>query len=68
MEVLESVNPSELDDIVEKVLDAVEKQPCKYNHTTGLYRSAALNVLLCLSKVCLQVVTTVYVFQQCPLI
>ncbi|MEQ2280029.1 hypothetical protein AMECASPLE_015380 [Ameca splendens] len=27
LEVLESVDPSELDDVVEKVLDAVEKQP-----------------------------------------
>lgn len=31
MEVLESVDSSELDDVVEKVLDAVEKQPCKFN-------------------------------------
>lgn len=30
VEVLESVNPSELEDVVERVLDAVEKQPCKY--------------------------------------
>lgn len=29
VEALESVNASELDDIIEKVLDAVEKQPCK---------------------------------------
>lgn len=29
VEVLESVSPSELDDIIEKVLDAVEKQPRK---------------------------------------
>ncbi len=34
MEVLESVSPSELDDVVERVLDAVEKQPCKYNMNT----------------------------------
>lgn len=31
VEVLESVNPSELDEIIERVLDAVEKQPCKYS-------------------------------------
>lgn len=28
LEVLESVSPIELDDVIEKVLDAVEKQPC----------------------------------------
>uniref|UniRef100_A0A8C4E504 DNA polymerase epsilon subunit n=1 Tax=Dicentrarchus labrax TaxID=13489 RepID=A0A8C4E504_DICLA len=31
VEVLESVNPSELDDVIEKVLDAVEKQPLSSN-------------------------------------
>uniref|UniRef100_A0A3B3YGF5 DNA polymerase epsilon subunit n=1 Tax=Poecilia mexicana TaxID=48701 RepID=A0A3B3YGF5_9TELE len=31
VEVLESVDSSELDDVVEKVLDAVEKQPCKFS-------------------------------------
>lgn len=36
VEVLESVNPSELDDIIEKVLDAVEKQPCKYSNAVCL--------------------------------
>ena len=39
VEVLESVNPSELDDVIERVLDAVEKQPCKYCGTTSLSRS-----------------------------
>lgn len=39
VEVLESVNPSELDDVIERVLDAVEKQPCKYCSTTSLSRS-----------------------------
>lgn len=29
VEVLESVSHSELDDIIERVLDAVEKQPCE---------------------------------------
>ena len=29
VEVLESVNPSELEDVIEKILDAVEKQPRK---------------------------------------
>lgn len=38
LEVLESVNATELDDIIEKVLDAVEKQPCKYR-TTCLTKS-----------------------------
>lgn len=28
VEVMESVSPSELEDVIEKVLDAVEKQPC----------------------------------------
>lgn len=27
MEVLEAVDPSEVDDVIERVLDAVEKQP-----------------------------------------
>lgn len=30
VEVLESVSPSDLEDVIEKVLDAVEKQPCVY--------------------------------------
>lgn len=30
VEALESVDPSELDDVIERVLDAVEKQPCMY--------------------------------------
>ena len=29
VEVLESVNPNELEDVIEKILDAVEKQPRK---------------------------------------
>uniref|UniRef100_A0A4W6EPJ1 DNA polymerase epsilon subunit n=1 Tax=Lates calcarifer TaxID=8187 RepID=A0A4W6EPJ1_LATCA len=31
VEVLESVSPSDLDDVLERVLDAVEKQPCTYS-------------------------------------
>lgn len=33
-EVLESVNVSELEDVIEKVLDSVEKQPCKCTSVT----------------------------------
>uniref|UniRef100_A0A665WCL3 DNA polymerase epsilon subunit n=1 Tax=Echeneis naucrates TaxID=173247 RepID=A0A665WCL3_ECHNA len=33
VEVLESVSPSELDDVIERVLDAVEKQPCTCTFT-----------------------------------
>lgn len=29
VEVLEAVSPSEVDDVIERVLDAVEKQPCE---------------------------------------
>lgn len=29
VEVLEAVNASEVDDVIERVLDAVEKQPCE---------------------------------------
>lgn len=31
VEVLESVSPSELEDVIEKVMDAVERQPCKWS-------------------------------------
>uniref|UniRef100_A0A667YLG4 DNA polymerase epsilon subunit n=1 Tax=Myripristis murdjan TaxID=586833 RepID=A0A667YLG4_9TELE len=37
VEVLQSVSPADLDDVVEKVLDAVEKQPCKYSHNTTAF-------------------------------
>uniref|UniRef100_A0A7N8WW56 DNA polymerase epsilon subunit n=1 Tax=Mastacembelus armatus TaxID=205130 RepID=A0A7N8WW56_9TELE len=42
VEVLESVSPSELEDVIERVLDAVEKQPCKYNEVS-LYSCSVLN-------------------------
>lgn len=54
VEVLEAVSPSELDDVIERVLDAVEKQPCKYS-AVGPYRlqlnvqSAAVRSTQCVS-------------------
>lgn len=54
VEVLEAVSPSELDDVIERVLDAVEKQPCKYSAVSP-YRlhlnvqSAAVRGFQCLS-------------------
>lgn len=34
MEVLEAVNASEVDDVIERILDAVEKQPRESNYTS----------------------------------
>lgn len=38
VEVLESVDPSELDNVIERILDAVEKQPCKYSSTVTHFK------------------------------
>ena len=42
VEILESVNPNELEDVIEKILDAVEKQP----------RKSRLS-MICLKHVCI---------------
>lgn len=44
VEVLESVDRSELDDVIEKVLDAVEKQPCKF------MLCSLIGLLVCLAE------------------
>lgn len=59
VEVLESVSHSELDDVIERVLDAVEKQPCEC--------STACCVLLCLcSHVSFFRLWLYWFFAQCP--
>lgn len=40
LEVLESVSETDLNDVIERILDAVEKQPCKYTpHLTKLLQT-----------------------------
>ena len=70
MEVLESVSHSELDDVIEKVLDAVEKQPCKCSTVSfrdtlyvffGVFgaRQPTATLCLCVYLKCLRVLTKV---------